>query len=163
MRHGGRLVRSRRGCCRGCERTHVLLPAFCVPRRRDGVEVIGVALIASARGDGYRTIAARLDRPPGTVRGWVRAFARRSAVLGGCGVYWTRSLADELDSPRPTGTPAVDALSALTHAAITWTLRFGRQAPMWEVIVALCGGALLSGRPPPDSLLRRAAPAARPH
>jgi hypothetical protein len=36
MRHGARLVRPRRACCRRCTATHVLFPAFCVlrPSRR---------------------------------------------------------------------------------------------------------------------------------
>jgi hypothetical protein len=32
-----------------CETTHVLLPAWSVPRRRDGAEVIGAALLHKAR------------------------------------------------------------------------------------------------------------------
>jgi len=39
----------------------VLLPACCVPRRRDGADVIGAALLAKAQGAGQRTIAARLE------------------------------------------------------------------------------------------------------
>ncbi len=42
-----------------------------------------------AQGVDRRTIAARLDRPPGTVRGWLRAFARRTQPLSCCGVSWT--------------------------------------------------------------------------
>jgi hypothetical protein len=77
-----RSLRPRRACCHRCESTHVLLPAWSVPRRRDGAEVIGTALLAKAEGDGHRTIAARLGRPPGTVRGWLRAFARRAEAVG---------------------------------------------------------------------------------
>ena len=75
----------------------MLLPAFCVPRRRDGAEVIGTALDAKAQGEGYRPIAARLNRPPATVRGWLCAATRHSegvlemlfsAFLGG---PWFRS------------------------------------------------------------------------
>ncbi|MGO9753425.1 MAG: hypothetical protein ACLP22_18335 [Solirubrobacteraceae bacterium] len=40
---------------------------------REGAEVIGAALLAKTQGAGHRTIAARLDRPAGTVRGWPRA------------------------------------------------------------------------------------------
>ncbi len=53
----------------------------CLPRRRDGVEVIGEALLAKAQGAGHRTIAARLERPPVTVRGWLRAFAGRAETM----------------------------------------------------------------------------------
>lgn len=150
MRHGGRLLCPRRGYCRRCARTHVLLPAFCVPRRRDGAEVIGAALRAKAQGVGHRTIAARLDRPPGTVRGWLRAFARRTQSLSGCGVSWTVTLGDGLSTPRPSGSGFVDAVEALACAERAWVLRFGRRHPPWELLVALSGG-LLHGcpRPPP--------------
>ena len=55
-------VRPRRARCPGCAATHVLLPAGLVLRRADTVEAIGTALTANARGDGHRTIAARLAR-----------------------------------------------------------------------------------------------------
>ena len=149
MRHGSRLVRPRRAVCRPCARTHVLLPAFCVPRRRDGAEVIGAALLAGAGGEGHRTIAARLDRPPGTVRGWLRAFARRSEPLQACAVRWTISLGDGSALPRSwTGAPVASALAALACAARAWVLRFGPDdTSPWELVVALTGGGLPHGRP----------------
>lgn len=149
MRYGGRLLRPRRALCKRCERTHVLLAACCVPRRRDGAEVIGAALLAKAQGAGHRTIAARLDRPPGTVRGWLRAFARRTQSLSGCAVSWTVKLGDGLATPRPSGSGFVDAVQALACAARAWVLRCGPRAPPpWELIVALTDG-LLYGCPPP--------------
>lgn len=149
MRHGSRLLRPRRGICRPCARTHVLLPAFCVPRRRDGVEVIGLALLAAASGEGHRTIAARLDRPPGTVRGWLRAFARRSDQLRRCAVSWTVVLgdADALPRRRWTGSPTADTLELLACAARAWLLRCGPDGSPWELAVALTGGWLLHGDP----------------
>ena len=66
-------LRPRRARCRTCRVTHVLLPAAATPRRADSTAVIGSALLASARGTGYRRIAAQLDRPLSTVRRWVRA------------------------------------------------------------------------------------------
>ena len=80
MLDGVRSLRPRRAYCHGCERTHVLLPAFSVPRRRDGAEVIGEALLAKAQGDGHRRIAARLGRPAGTVRGWPSGLDRAPAT-----------------------------------------------------------------------------------
>ena len=104
MLDGARSLRPRRACCRHCERTHVLLPAWAVARRRDGVEVIGEALFAKATGDGHRRIAARLGRPPGTVRGWLRAFARRAELVVASARRWTHAI-DGHDSPhgRPLG------------------------------------------------------------
>lgn len=147
---GGRLVRPRRTYCGRCERTHVLLPAGCVPRRRDCAEVIGQALVAKAHGAGHRMIAARLDRPPGTVRGWLRAFARRAEGLRRVGVSSTLEMGDGLALARPSGRPFADALEALACAARACVLRFGRIAAEWELIVAVCAGELLCGqRDPP--------------
>jgi Domain of unknown function (DUF6431) len=101
MLHGVvRRVRPRRARCAPCERTHVLLPGWSVPRRRDGSEVIGLALLLKADGAGHRTIAHRLGRPPGTVRGWLRAAQRRTDELAQCGTLWTIALGEE--TPRPT-------------------------------------------------------------
>ena len=71
----------RRSRCRECGATHVLLPAWCLARRADAGEVIGLALEAKAAGAGHRVIAGRLGRPASTVRGWLRAFT----AAGGAG------------------------------------------------------------------------------
>lgn len=84
-------VRSR---CRGCEKTHVLLGAFGLLRRRDAVWSIGFAAVARAAGHGFRWSAARLAVPESTVRGWLRRFgsrARRSGIGSRCWpTIWTR-------------------------------------------------------------------------
>ena len=49
MREGTRSIRPRRAYCQGCETTHMLPPAWAVPRRRDSAEVIGAALLDYAR------------------------------------------------------------------------------------------------------------------
>jgi hypothetical protein len=69
LRGETRSVRPRRARCQSCQGTHVLAPAWLIPRRRDGVEVIGEALALAAAGVGHRPIARRLGRPQGTVRG----------------------------------------------------------------------------------------------
>ena len=84
---GAGVLRPRRVRCLSCRVTHVLLSIACLLRRADGVEVIGAALRAKAAGVGHRPIAAGLDRPVSTVRGWLRAFARnaetaRSILVG---------------------------------------------------------------------------------
>lgn len=146
MLGGTRVVRPRRACCHRCETTHVLLPAFSVPRRRDGAEVIGHALLAKAQGEGHRTIAARLGRPAGTVRGWLRAFARRAEVVGSCARRWTYAVdaAHEGHSP-PAGSPLADAVDAVGTAARACRLSLETSASPWELAVALTG--LLYGRP----------------
>jgi hypothetical protein len=142
---GARRVRPRRACCQRCETTHVLLPAFSVPRRRDGAEVIGQALLAKAHGDGYRRIAARLGRPPGTVRGWLRAFTRRAEAVGRSARLWARAIEGGLADSRPAGSPLADAVDALGTAARACRLWLEIPASPWELAVALTG--LLYGRP----------------
>ena len=66
-------VTPRRARCRDCSATQILLPTELVPRRADSTEAIGAALVARARGAGYRSIAAHFGRPESTVRRWLRA------------------------------------------------------------------------------------------
>ena len=145
MLDGVRSLRPRRAWCRRCERTHVLLPAWAVARRRDGVEVIGEALLAKANGDGHRRIAARLGRPPATVRGWLRAFARRAELVAASARRWTRAI-DGHDPAhgRRVGSLLVDALDGLGNAARAARLRLRISASPWELAVAL---GWLHGRP----------------
>ena len=49
----------------------MLLPVFVLVRRVDLADVMGAALVAKAAGSGARTIAALLERPVETVRGWL--------------------------------------------------------------------------------------------
>ena len=74
-------LRPDRARCRRCAVTQVLLPAWCVPRRGYGVEVVGAALLAAAEGDGHRRAAASVDAPAGTVRGWLRAVRAGAPAL----------------------------------------------------------------------------------
>ena len=147
---GIRRLRPRRGRCSPCARTHVLLAAWAVPRRRDGAEVIGLALLLKADGAGHRTIADRLGRPPGTVRGWLRAAERRADALANCGTLWTIALGEQTTRPSTRRrSPLQHAVESLASAAVAWRLRFyepGRDCP-WQVIVCLTGGGLLHGRP----------------
>jgi hypothetical protein len=141
-----RLVRPRRARCTACRTTQVLLPASCLPRRADATEVIGAALLAQARGQGYRTIARDLDRPAGTVR-------RRLRVARGDHVEWLRRQGIErafhLDPGVLTGlgaqaTALGDALCALAAAVAAWRRRFARHAEAWTLICAFTAGRLLA-------------------
>jgi hypothetical protein len=145
----GRAVCGRgRGRCAPCATTHVLLPAWSVPRRRDGAAVIGRALVLKTRGAGHRTIARRLERPPGTVRGWLRAAARQADALRLCGVRWTVGLGEQLGRPRLPDSPLQGAVDALGRAVVAWRQRFydPRVSP-WELMTMITGGGLLRGRP----------------
>lgn len=148
MLEGVRSVRPRRACCQGCGATHVLSPAWSIPRRRDGAEVIGAALALAAGGAGHRQIACQLGRPPGTVRGWLRAARRRAESLRASATRWTYALDPEFGAVMPAGSELGDAVEAIMLAVRAWVLRAGReQVGAWERAVCLTGG-LLAGRPP---------------
>ena len=76
----------RRSRCRGCGATHVLLPAWCLARRADAGEVIGLALEAKAAGDGHRVIAAR-PGPPGLDGAGLAAGVHGAGGAGPVGVH----------------------------------------------------------------------------
>jgi len=148
LRRETRLVTPRRARCRSCETTHVLSPSWLIPRRRDGAEVIGAALHLAARGARHRWIARELERPAGTVRGWLRAARRRSESLRACATRWTVMLDPETSAVTPAGSALGDTVEAIMLAARAWVLRFG-STPLgpWEQAVWLTGG-LLHGQPP---------------
>src|SRR5207247_6237391 len=83
VRFTSRIVRLRigRSRCRGCGKTHALLPSFVVPRRLDAAIVIGAALELAAAGRGHRPLAARLSLPATTVRGRLRRARAQAALL----------------------------------------------------------------------------------
>ena len=149
MLSGTRSVRPRRACCDACGATHVLCPSWSVPRRRDGAQVIGEALRLAAGGVGHRQIAARLGRPPGTVRGWLRAGRSRAESLRACATRQAVFLDLELVAVTPAGSVLGEAVEAIMLAVRALVLRFGlRGVCPWELAVCLTGG-LLYGRPPP--------------
>lgn len=142
VRGVGRL-RPRRSRCRGCARTHVLLPEVCLLRRHDAVAVIGAALVAKAAGRGHRPIARGLDVPAGTVRGWLRRFARDTDAIRAHFLRWAVALDPELGPVRPASGAFADAVSAIGIAMNAFVLRFGPQQVEWTVAARLSGGRLL--------------------
>lgn len=149
-RAGERTLRPRRAHCPRCGQTHVLLPAWSVPRRRDSTELIGAALLAKAQGHGHRTIAVELGRPASTVRGWLRAFARRATRVASAARLWTHALDASQERAVETGSALSDAVEALGVATREARLRLGIRAGPWELAVALSGGLLVGdpSRPP---------------
>lgn len=136
-------VQPRRARCVGCGVTHVLLPDGLLWRRRDGVEVIGSALVAHAGGAGHRTIAAALGVPAATVRGWLRRFRARAAVIASFFARWALVLAPGSDPPVPTASAVGDAVEAVGVATRAAVVRFG-PGPVWVMAARLCGGGLLA-------------------
>ena len=76
-----RRLRPDRARCRACGVTHVLLPAWCLPRRAYSTDVVGTALLAAAQGAGHTRAAAAAGAPTATVRDWLRAVGRSAPAL----------------------------------------------------------------------------------
>lgn len=135
--------RPRRARCRNCRATHVLVSEDTLARRRDGVEVIGAALAAKARGHGHRRSASVLGVPASTVRGWLRRFARAAEAVR----VWFTVLAHDLDpllEPlAPAGSVFGDAVEAIAVAARAGALRLESRPP-WSFASAATAGRLLS-------------------
>ena len=93
-----RSITPRRAFCQPCETTHVLLPAWAVPRRRDSAEVIGAALVPNATRDG-----ASEDRgaAPATTSDspWMAAHVRPPRRAG----HREREALDARDQPERVG------------------------------------------------------------
>lgn len=147
------LVRPRRARCCGCAATHVLLPVGVLVRRADGVGVVGRALTAKASGLGARPAAAVVDRPLGTVKGWLRRFAGRAEQVR---AWFTRLLvavAADPVVPEAAGSVFADAVAAIDAAARAVADRFAvRAVTAWQVACAVSAGRLLSPDWPPESI-----------
>ena len=135
--------RVRRSRCAMCAVTHVLISDDSLLRRRDGVEVIGAALVAKASGSGHRRIAVRLGLPASTVRGWLRRFALNAGMVR----VWFTVLAHDLDPLlgriEPAATVVGDAVEAVGVAARAAVLRLGPVKP-WSFASTASRGRLLS-------------------
>lgn len=131
-----------RAKCVPCAVTHALLPAFCLLRRLDAVEVIGAGLEGGGAGRGKRSIAKILDVPHTTVRDWWRRFAERAAMIAAA----AGAIAVSLGAPAPTlgAEPPRAALGALTAAHDAARRRLGRRVPTaWRYAALVSGGELL--------------------
>jgi hypothetical protein len=146
-------VRPRRGRCRACAVTHVLLLVDALTRRADTAAVIGSALVAKADGHGHRAIAARLARPPSTVRGWLRRFGSRAESVWAAFTALAVTLVVDAVLPDPAATVFGDAVAAIGAAASAAVRRFGMSMVSgWRVATAVSAGLLLApgwpaGRP----------------
>jgi hypothetical protein len=128
----------------------VLLPAWCLARRADAGEVIGLALEAKAAGAGHRVIAGRLGRPASTVRGWLRAFTRRAEQVRSVFTALAVSLVADPPLPAPAESPVADAVAAVAAAATAAAMvpEVGTVA-RWQLAAAVTCGLLLAPRWPP--------------
>jgi hypothetical protein len=130
-----RQVRPDRGRCRACT-THVVLAASLLSPRAYTIAVIGAALVGAARGEGHRPLAARLDVPAATVRGWLRRARANAADLYRLGVNTVVSLDQDLLASKGWSTTQVgQALQALAVAAVAIVRRYrGDERELWPVI-----------------------------
>jgi len=133
----------RRGRCRSCAKTHVLLGDDALLRRRDEVSVIGEAIEAKAAGMGHRRIAVRLEVPAWKVRRWLRRFATRALAIWEHFCRWAFSLDVSLGPTGPSGGAFIDALEAIAVAARAAVLRHGPR-PAWRFASFASGGMLLA-------------------
>jgi transposase-like protein len=131
---GGRRerLRPRRGLCRSCGATHILLPSWAAPRRTGAVGVIArAAALSVLHGTGSARLGAELGVPAATVRGWLRRLRARAAQLRQEATADFGFLAAIIETPEgrdpspptPTGSVLGDALAAVAacaHAAIRW-------------------------------------------
>jgi hypothetical protein len=139
-------LRPRRAVCRGCGRTHVLLPVSVLVRRADAATVIGAALVLAASGLGHRLIAQRLGRPAATVRGWLRRFASRAGPLRSAFTALACALVPDPGLPASGGSRLADAVAAIVAAAGAVARRWGQAVPVlspWELASAVTLGRLL--------------------
>jgi hypothetical protein len=137
----------RRARCKGCGRTHALLPGFLLARRLDWVDAVGCALGMAAGGRGYRPIAAALGLKGTTVRSWLRRLRARLDLLRG----WFVGLAVEMAEAPPRPPPGCSALGllvrAIADAFLAARLRLGPGAVrggVWAFSSAASSGGLLA-------------------
>lgn len=137
----------RRSRCSSCKKTHVLVPNDTLVRRRDAIVVIGPALLESAEGLGHRKIAACLDRPPETVRGWLRRARSRVEEIRVHFTNWSVAL-DGASLLATTGSALLDAMNAVGHAGRAAVLREIAVNP-WHFCSGATKGLLLSNTSSP--------------
>ncbi|UXA10394.1 helix-turn-helix domain-containing protein [Mycobacterium sp. SMC-8] len=147
-------VRPRRGRCRSCRATHVLLPVMTLLRRGYAAQTIWNALALRDHGWGHRRIAANLDLPRSTVRGWLRRLAGRVEPLRAWFVQVAVRTGIDVVIPDGSGCGWRDLVTAVAAAAAAIAARFGPAgvlgvvtAPL--VMVTVSGGRLLAPDWPP--------------
>lgn len=141
-------VRPRRGRCRSCGATHVLLPATMLVRRGDWAATVGRALELKAAGLGQRPIATAVGVSRSTVRGWLSRFVVVAETVRAHLIRWALWLDPGLVRIEPSGDPLGDAAAAVVTAGDAAAVRFGIGC-RWEFASAATGGRLLANTTSP--------------
>lgn len=142
-------VRPRRGRCRNCLMTHVLLPVTLLLRRAYLADLIYAAVSLKATGSGHRRIAARLRIPESTVRGWLRVIDGRAKAVRDWFVAVAVAAGVDVSIPKATGSGYGEVLAAIEVARRALSTRFAA-APLVstltaaQIAVACSSGRLLS-------------------
>lgn len=139
----------RRVHCKHCGITPGLLPAFCLSRRLDEVEVIGVAIALMVAGRPVAAAAALLAVPRSTARGWISVFLQRAgaitALFAGLAIAQCSAA---FDLPADAARAAVEAIGRAYDAARR--RRSGNLLGVWRFASVVSGGALAaSNKDPP--------------
>jgi hypothetical protein len=116
-------------------------------RRADVVDVIGAALLARARGWGYRRVAALVGRPISTVRGWLGRLAANAEQVFAVLTRLVHGLEVDPAPAGPAGSAFADAVAAVGAGAAAVRRRFGVAVVVvsaWRVAAALTHGRLLA-------------------
>jgi transposase-like protein len=143
-----RRLRPRRGRCRSCGATHILLPAWSAPRRADAVGVIARAAAASVlHGTGTARLGAELGVPAATVRGWLRRLRERAGqMLQEATAEFGRLVAvietpegRDPSPPGPIGSRLGDALALVAACAVAAVRWHGRAEADLEALAGRFG------------------------
>lgn len=129
--------------CRRCKTAPGLLPAFCLSRRLDEVEVIGVALVWVVAGRPAAAVAALLAVPRSTARGWISVFLRQAVTIAAAFASLAIDLGcDGFDPPLEPGRRAVEAIGRAYDAA---RRRLSGNVPgVWRWASVVSGGKLIT-------------------
>ena len=139
----------RRVHCKRCGITPGLLPAFCLSRRLDEAEVIGVAIVLAVAGRPVAAVATLLAVPRSTARGWITRFFEGAAAI--TALFASLAVAQgsgAFDLPSQPARAAVEAIGRAFDAA--QRRRSGNLLGIWRFSSIVSGGALVAtNRGPP--------------
>jgi hypothetical protein len=133
----------------------VLLPVVCLARRADGVEVIGSAFEAAARGVAQRRVAELVGRPASTVRGWLGRLACRAVRVRAAFAVLVRALDPGAPVVEVAGPVLAGPVAMVAAAAGAAGRRWAGRVPAlsrWELASFVTHGELMLPSFTPESI-----------